>query len=243
MHTVRFACVSHEGQTHTANEDRWLADPPHGLYLVSDGMANDIAPEVVLNRLPEFLADILVADINLGDAGLQQSLGTALEQLNQLVREVMRTCGELGLGATLVLVLVRGGQALVAHLGDSRVYLCRSGALQLVTRDHSLVQELLDRGVISAEEAAAARSNGGPTRFLGMHGVATADIQVLDLHDADRLLLCSDGLTEMLTDGDIERLMAAPSEPQAICQELVDAANAAGGLDNITALVIEIGAK
>src|SRR5207237_871086 len=119
------------------------------------------------------------------------------------VRSAMRQFGEMGLGATLVLALLRGDKALLAHLGDSRGYLLRSGELEPLTRDHSYMQELVDRGVVSAEEAAAASSNGGPNRYLGMSGTAQPDIQIFDLCEGDRLLLCSDGLTAMLTDDGI----------------------------------------
>jgi PPM family protein phosphatase len=168
-------------------------------------------------------------------------LAARLEQLNQRVREAMRQFGDLGLGSTLVLVLVHGHQALIAHLGDSRGYLLCNGELEPLTRDHSYLQELVDRGVVSAEEATAASTNGGPNRFLGMAGAARPDILVLDLHEGDRLLLCSDGLTAMLTDDGIRDILLQPSDPQELCQTLVDAANAAGGFDNITAMVIDVG--
>jgi serine/threonine protein phosphatase PrpC len=144
-------------------------------------------------------------------------------------------------GATLVLVLVRGGKALLAHLGDSRIYLRRQGKLEQLTHDHSLIQKRLDRGEISAVEAVAARASGAvPTRYLGMHGQAKADVRLLSLQPGDNLLLCSDGLTEMLLNEDILAILDKAASLEDACQRLVAAANAAGGHDNITVLLIGV---
>src|SRR5205085_10552560 len=113
------------------------------------------------------------------------------------------------LGATVVLALVRGGRALVAHLGDSRAYLLRAGQLERLTRDHSHLERLIDLGWIKPEEASW-RGNGGPTRYAGMTGDAEVDVRLLELRPGDRLLLCSDGLTEMLDDDEIREVLAPP---------------------------------
>jgi protein phosphatase len=202
-------------------------------------MANDIAPEVVVQRLPVLFQEILNGKAELSDPKLRQQIGVLLEQLNVEVHVEMAKHGELGLGATLVLALVRAGQALIVHLGDSRAYLFRDGELQQLTWDHSYFQELVLRGVISAAEAQDARFNGGPTRFLGMADEAEADFQLLQLHPRDRLLLCSDGLTGMLRDPEIGKILGKKAAPAQLCHLLVEAANEAGGDDNITALVIE----
>src|SRR5262249_30621548 len=152
------------------NQDRWYADLQRGFFLIADGMANDIAPQMVVDRLPLLLKDMLVWGDELAGEAFQERLQLGLRELNEQVYEEMAACGELGLGTTLVLVLVREPLALLAHIGDSRAYRFRDGALQQLTRDHSLVQRLLDQGLISEDDARKARSNGGPTRFLGQSG-------------------------------------------------------------------------
>ena len=157
-----------------------------------------------------------------------------IDELSEAVRDPGST------GSTIVLVLVRGRRALVAHLGDSRVYLFRAGRLRRLTRDHSHVEEMVDRGLLTPEEAARSRSNGGPTRYLGMWGEPEADLTLLDLLPGDRLLLCSDGLTGMLADDELAVILGQEPSPAGACRRLIDAANAAGGLDNITALVLAV---
>jgi protein phosphatase len=241
MYPFRFACATHEGKTHDANEDRWLADPDNGLFLVADGMANAIAPEAVLQHLPGLFAGILASDKPLSQGSLRQEIESALIALNTRVRDTMREQQELGLGTTLVLALLRAGHALIAHLGDSRAYLLRGDKLAPLTCDHSYFRELVQRGVLTEEEVSSAVSNGGPTRFLGMAYEPKADVRVLELAAGDRVLLCSDGLTAMLGDGEIEEILAKRWPAQDSCDELVAAANAAGGLDNVTALLIDVG--
>lgn len=241
MGALRYSCVSDPGRTHKENQDRWLADPERGLFLVTDGMANDVAPQAVIEQLPEMLQEVLIHEDPVSNARMHETLREQLAVLSQRVYAIMSRHGDLGLGATLVLALVRENRALIAYLGDSRVYLFRGGKLTPLTRDHSLVNELLDRGVISREDALTSRDSGGPTRFLGMANRAEAELQMVDLQTGDRLLLCSDGLTGMLSDLQIEEILRHPLPPQETCQALVDAANEAGGTDNITVLVVEVG--
>lgn len=241
MGALRYGCVSDTGRTHEENQDRWLADPEHGLFLVTDGMANAIAPQAVIDQLPEMLHEVLIHEDPVNNAGIHQLLRGQLADLSQRVHALMVRYGEQGLGATLVLTLVREHGALIAHLGDSRVYLFRGGKLTPLTRDHSLMNELVDRGVISEEDALTSRDSGGPTRFLGMANRAEAELQMVDLQTGDSLLLCSDGLTGMLTNLQIQVILQRQLPPQDTCQSLVDAANEAGGTDNITVLVVEVG--
>ena len=147
--------------------------------------------------------------------------------------------GWLGLGATLVVALVRDQYALLAHLGDSRIYFMRDEQMEPLTRDHSRVEEFVGLGKLTREEADQLRDNGGPTRFIGMTDKAVAEARLIELRAGDRLLLCSDGLTAMLDDMTIARNLSAHPNPTIACRALVDAANAAGGEDNITVLIID----
>jgi len=238
MATLRYHCLSDPGKTHDANEDRWFIDADGGLFVVADGMANETAPELVVQQLPGMLHDCLASKQDLQDSTLHAEIQSILVELSGDVRAAMHSEGEIGLGTTLVTVCIREGRALVVHVGDSRAYLFRDDRLEPVTEDHSLVQELLRNGIISEEQARESRRNGGPTRFLGMGREFEADFRAIELCAKDQLLLCTDGLTEMLSDERIKEMMHGKNEPEAVCQALVDAANEAGGLDNITAMSI-----
>jgi PPM family protein phosphatase len=233
---ITHACLSDRGLTHTGNEDRWFADPAKGVYLVADGMADERPAQVIVDLLPGLLRKKLTGVISLADPRAARQVQAAVTVVSELVRERIHA------GSTLVLVLVRMHRALVAHLGDSRVYLFRKNALEALTRDHSLVEEEIDRGVLTRAEAARLQFNGGPTRFIGMWGEPEVGVRVVGLQAGDRLLLCSDGLTGMLRDEEIAAILRGYPVPADACARLVAAANAAGGKDNITALVLAVAA-
>jgi protein phosphatase len=240
MITVQHAMLSDRGLRHERNEDRCHADPASGLFFISDGMANEPTPQFVLDHFPELVRHALPCGETLGEiAGytLQKTVWELNEQVRSVEKQLHTQCQIVG--ATLVIALVRGDSALVAHVGDSRAYLLRAGKMEQVTHDHSVVQDMLDAGTITAAQAAALGHNGGPTRFIGMPGTILADFRILKLQPADRLLLCSDGLTEMLKDAEIQSILQQERDVDQACRGLVDAANAAGGNDNITVLLLE----
>jgi protein phosphatase len=237
MSTLTYAALSDAGRQHTGNEDRWLADPKRGIYLVSDGMAEDISPQMVVDTLPGLLEDALAKVTDLTDPGVAETVRSVLVNMSVCVRDASRKRQDM-LGATLVLVLIRQDCALLAHLGDSRIYLFREGSLEQLTRDHSFVQRMVDLGQLTPEEAAQWSYNGGPTQFLGMPGKAEVEVRVLRLQGGDQLLLCSDGLTCMLADADLLAIFARRLKAQETCRQLIDTANTAGGEDNITVLLI-----
>jgi serine/threonine protein phosphatase PrpC len=236
MTTISHAALSDPGRTHDENQDRWLADPARGLYLVSDGMAEPISPQTVVDTLPGLLQTGLADVDDLTSARAVSAVRSAVAEVSRKVHAESERNFDV-LGATVVLALVRAGRALVAHLGDSRAYLLRAGKLERLTRDHSYLERMIELGWIKPEEASW-RGNGGPTRYAGMKGVATADVRLLDLQPRDRLLLCSDGLTEMLDDDEIREVLVPPLSPGQACARLVAAANRAGGDDNITVVVV-----
>jgi protein phosphatase len=236
--TVSHAALTDPGLTHEENQDRCYIDPDLGLYLVSDGMGEAISPQVVVDALPGLLRAALADVEDLADARAAAAVRAAVAEVSCRVRAENERNGDV-LGATVVLALVRGGRALVAHLGDSRAYLLRAGRLEPLTRDHSLLERLLELGWIKPEEALW-RGNGGPTRYAGMKGEAEADVRVLELRPGDRLLLCSDGLTELLDDDELREELLPPLAPAQACARLVAAANRAGGDDNITAVIVAV---
>jgi serine/threonine protein phosphatase PrpC len=241
MTAIRHAVVSDKGLQHQKNEDRFYAHPERGLYFVTDGMANEVTPHVILETLPLQVRDEFAGIEDLTGPAPAAKLQALLRDLNDQIRNQRLDLWAGNAGATLVLALVRSGTALIAHLGDSRIYLHRAGKLEQLTRDHSLAQQMLDRGEITPVEALAARTKGGPSRFLGMPGKAVADTSLMPLQSGDRLLLTSDGLCEMLLDDDILAILNKTDNLEEACQRLVAAANAAGGHDNITVLLIGAG--
>ncbi len=145
------------------------------------------------------------------------------------------------MGATVALAWLRETGAHLAHLGDSRIYLFREAQLQQLTEDHSVIALLLRSGEITPEEAQTHPARGQLSRYVGMDGEVYPDVQTVQLQAGDRLLLCSDGLTNMIPNTQIAQLLQVNAEVLAACQALVHAANTAGGTDNITVLVVDCG--
>jgi serine/threonine protein phosphatase PrpC len=163
------------------------------------------------------------------------------ELSEQLRKESQGAPGLAGIGSTVVLALLHAGHAIVSHLGDSRAYLLHAGRLKQLTNDHTIAQLLADRGEIRPAEVASHPSRSQLTRFVGMSTEAMPDTECVELTPGDRLLLCTDGLSGMLSDQQILNILNEQPSPDAACQRLIDAANEAGGTDNVTAVIVDIG--
>ncbi|MBF0344986.1 MAG: Stp1/IreP family PP2C-type Ser/Thr phosphatase [Nitrospirae bacterium] len=242
--TINYAGITDKGRVRKRNEDNWSADPQKGIYIVSDGMgghaAGDLASRLVVEMLPLLLSKKLRDVTDFSSPKATEQLNLALTELNEQVRAISKTKPGLnGMGATVVLVLVRDMTALIAHMGDSRAYLLRDGTFKQLTMDHSVIQVLINSGEISPDEVSTHPARGKITRCIGMAGEALPETMVLDLKPGDRILLCSDGLTGMITDKVIMDFLMERSNTKSVCQSLIDAANAAGGMDNITVLLID----
>ena len=215
------------------NEDSFLLRTP--LFVVSDGMgghaageiASSIAVETIGDRAPGTADDVL--------------LGAAVEAANlAVIRGAEEGVGKPGMGCTASAVLIEKNKMAVAHGGDSRVYVLHRGTLVRITHDHSYVEELVDSGQITADEARTHPSRSIITRALGSDPDMYADHFSLEVNDGDRVILCSDGLSSMISDSEIESLAVSSATPQQAADNLVAAALTAGGSDNVTVIVVDV---
>ena len=199
--------------------------------------------EIVVKTLPALLKKKMPLIKELTDPNASQQLLTAIAELsNSVQREAMDVPGLAGMGATVVLALIQDYHDLIGHMGDSRAYLLRAESLRQLTKDHSIVQLLMDQGEITLEEALQHPARGRLTRAVGMDGTSLPEAHSIALRTGDKLLLCTDGLTEMLKDEQILSILNNHHLPEKICRELIATAYKAGGKDNITAVVLSIGA-
>ena len=221
------------GCVRSHNEDSYLVQSP--LFCVSDGMGGHAAGEVASSITVETIAKTAPAT---ADAAL---LGAAVESANAAVIEAAEHGrGKPGMGCTATAAYIEGHTLAIAHVGDSRAYLLHDGMLIRVTHDHSLVEELVDAGEITADEARTHPNRSVITRALGSDPHMYADHFQLNIEKGDRLILCSDGLSGMIPDRQIERIATESSSPQLCADNLVDAALAAGGTDNVTVVVVDV---
>lgn len=230
---ISWGARSDVGLVREHNEDSFLLRTP--LFAICDGMgghaagevASSIAVKVIGEEAPNTADDVL--------------LGAAIEAANQAVIEApQKGIGKPGMGSTASAIFIEGNQMAVAHVGDSRIYLLHHGTLVRVTHDHSYVEELVDSGQITADEARNHPSRSVVTRALGSDPEMYADHFTLEVSDGDRIILCSDGLSSMILDDEIESIAVSNITPQNAADSLVSAALTAGGADNITVIVVDI---
>jgi len=227
---IRAGVATDIGRVRDHNEDGYLAEAP--VFAVADGMGGhrggEVASRVALERLDE----------------VHRRGGTPLpEAVREANRAVLdRAEGDeelLGMGTTITALLARGDGIELAHVGDSRAYLFRDGELRQLTEDHTLVHRMVLEGKLTEDEARIHPHRSILTRALGVEANVEVDGASLDIRPGDRVLLCSDGLTSMIGDKAIREILSSAGEPQEASLALVDAANEAGGNDNITALVLD----
>lgn len=221
------------GRVRPHNEDSLIVTPP--VYAVADGMGGHEAGEIASEVAVETLA------VHAPRHPDPQGLARAFKAANRAVfRAVSEGRGKAGMGTTLTAAIVEGTQIVVAHVGDSRAYLLHQGVLQRITRDHSLVADLIEQGRITEAEARYHPNRSVITRALGSDANMQADVYEVDASHGDRLLLCTDGLSGMIEDERIAHILKSVADPQEACEALIVAANEAGGHDNITAIVVDI---
>ncbi|MCB1888640.1 MAG: Stp1/IreP family PP2C-type Ser/Thr phosphatase [Rhodocyclaceae bacterium] len=239
---LRIAMATDVGQVRTRNEDAVASDTSGGWALVADGMGGhrggDVASAIVARVAGECLTGPPAETLD-------------GEQIERRVRDVIRKANRAifdqsndnlklyGMGSTAVLAQAWGKLVTIGHVGDSRAYRLRGGRLERLTVDHSLLQELLDGGMISAAEARRAPGRGVLTRSLGVDPDVDVDVVTVEFAAGDSLLLCSDGLTEMLEDDAIlAEIEAADGDLPRATARLIDAANGGGGRDNVSVVLM-----
>ena len=242
---LRFHCASDVGRVRSENQDAWSADADAGLFLVADGMGGAAAGGVAAKAVAQLLSPRVlerIAPLQKRRAkALPKALQETIQEFSAELRERANADARLnGMGATLVLALSRGRSLHVAHLGDSRAYLLEGGRLKRLTQDHSIVAVMLALGTITPEQARVHPLRHKISRFIGMDGKAVAEASTIKPKPGARLLLCTDGLTNMLSDEEIQAALVSEAEPEGACRKLIEKANAAGGVDNVTALVADL---
>lgn len=238
----RAAGATDAGRVRPQNEDAFTIGSD--LLVVSDGVggaqAGATASKLVVDALPRAWSAAVSSTPRRPSRRL---LCDTITELSQQIHNQAAHRPELaGMGATVVAVALRSRTATVAHMGDSRAYLLRAGELRRLTADHSVVALLLQRGEIGEEEANVHPARHTLSRFVGMPGSIQPDVATVQCKRGDKLLLCTDGLTDMLADYDIAQVLESAAGPEAACTELVSRANDAGGRDNITVVVAAVGA-
>ena len=247
--------VSDVGRVRTNNEDSFRIIEQQNLFILSDGMGGEAHGEVASSMAVETLVKSCT-----DTAGSKQDPGATLAgtapdnwapQTKKLQRAVFAANEAIyrsaqahpeqrGMGATLTAGWVNGSKLSLAHVGDSRAYLLRAGGLQQLTSDHSLVAEQVRRGIITLQQAEESDMQSVLLRALGAHADVDVDMEEVELMPSDVLLLCSDGLTRMVTEPEIAGLLQSETNPAAAAQKLVDLANERGGLDNVTVVVARV---
>lgn len=253
VHTLDMAVRSDCGVVRLKNEDAVFADAQLGLAILADGMGGYNAGEVASAMAVSLLAEDLTHLIALGAFGATMGGGDTLALNRYLLDEIAAVNTAIlraaagnpayaGMGTTLVVAWFHGRRMSVAHLGDSRLYRFRAGCFEQLTRDHSLLQEQIDGGIITPEEARYARHRNLVTRALGVDDAVEAEIGHFDIQPGDIVLLCSDGLTDMVDDVEIAGvLQTLGSVPARAADTLIRLANANGGRDNVSVVLIRAG--
>ncbi len=232
----RAAGQTDTGRKRRRNEDAFVCDPP--LFAIADGMGGAQAGE-----LASRLAAAAIEEAAAAVSDKEGVVGVVRTANARIFQRSLQDPGVAGMGTTATVALVdeRAGALSVAHVGDSRAYRFRDGTLEQLTTDHSLVGELVRSGRLTEDEAAVHPHRSVITRALGTEAEVDVDTLTVDLRPGDLVLLCSDGLSAMVRDDEIARLLgAADGDPHRAAEALIGAANAAGGEDNVTVVLFEV---
>ena len=227
------------GIVRSGNEDHYVTLSERGIFIVADGMGGHAAGEIASEMAVWITSHAIGSLRGMSDEEASDRVRTAIQAANDAILE--RTVSEAdkqGMGTTATVLVLREGRYLIGQVGDSRAYLLRDGQLLQLTKDHTYVQELVDAGLITPDRARVHPCSGIITRCLGASREVVPDIHFGSLEQGDILLLASDGLTGMLEDEHLIRILSSDGEPQHWVDRMITEANRRGGLDNITAIVV-----
>ncbi len=239
-----FSHATDTGRSRSNNEDSVAVEAKTGVVVLADGMggynagevASGMATSQILDDLNRWLSE---AAATASDGEVRRAMTLCVDAANRAIHQAANDdARQAGMGTTLVMGVFRGSRLLLGHVGDSRAYRMRAGVLRQITRDHSLLQEQIDAGLISSVQAASAAHKNLVTRAVGVEAEVQLELHGHDVLPADLYLFCSDGLTDMVDDAAIERLLGEPGSLAASAAALVQAANEAGGKDNISVILV-----
>jgi len=244
---LKVGAVTDTGMIRDINEDHYIIAEDTGLFLVADGLGGHNAGEVASRMAGDVIEDHLnttdnplVGEYEEGFSRNTNRMLSGIRLANTAIYEAGQNISEhQGMGTTISLVLINHDVMTLAHVGDSRIYRIRRGRLERLTRDHTMVEEQVQRGLITKEEANRSRHKNIITRALGIRDTIEIDADEEVLLNHDRILLCTDGLTNMVSEEDIlDIILSNGDDPQNACTELVSRANSNGGRDNITVILL-----
>ncbi|UNO43980.1 PP2C family serine/threonine-protein phosphatase [Streptomyces sp. MST-110588] len=234
--SLRFAAGSHKGMIREGNEDSGYAGPR--LLAIADGMGGQAAGEVASS---EVISTLVQLDDDVPGSDILTSLGTAVQRANDQLRVMVEEDPQLeGMGTTLTALLWTGQRLGLVHVGDSRAYLLRDGVLTQITQDHTWVQRLVDEGRITEEEATTHPQRSLLMRALGSGDHVEPDLSIREVRAGDRYLICSDGLSGVVSHQTLEETLAHYQGPLETVQDLIQLALRGGGPDNITCIVADV---
>ncbi len=242
--TFEFFEAVDTGRARTNNEDSVSLDEGACLAVLADGMGGYNAGEVASSMATSFIRTELgrwlrEASDNATDTEVRRAMDICVDNANRAIFNAANGNPQYaGMGTTLVVAVFRGMRLLVGHVGDSRAYRLRAGRLQQITRDHSLLQEQIDAGLITPEQAAFSANKNLVTRAVGVEDTVLLETHLHEVQPGDVLLMCSDGLSDMLDDVTISQVLQMHESLAAAGAALIDAANDAGGKDNISVILV-----
>jgi PPM family protein phosphatase len=241
--SLEFFSAVDTGRARTNNEDSVALEEAAALAVLADGMGGYNAGEVASGMVTAFIKSELgrwlhEASSNATDNEVRRAMDICVDNANRAIFNAANSNPQYaGMGTTLVVAVFRGERLLVGHVGDSRAYRLRGGRLAQITRDHSLLQEQIDAGLITPEQAAFSANKNLVTRAVGVEDTVLLETHLHDVMPGDLYLMCSDGLSDMLDDNSIAQVLQMYDSLDAVGQALIDAANDAGGKDNIAVVL------
>ncbi len=241
--TLEFHGASDTGRARSNNEDAVAIEESAALAVLADGMGGYNAGEVASGMVTSFIKSelgrwLVEAANHATDADVRRAMDICVDNANRAIFNAANSNPQYaGMGTTLIVAVFRGHRLLLGHVGDSRGYRLRAGQLQQLTRDHSLLQEQVDAGLITAEQAAFSSNKNLVTRAVGVEDTVLLEMHLHDVLPGDLYLMCSDGLSDMIDDAAIEQALLASDGLEQAAAALITAANDAGGKDNIAVIL------